>query len=445
MTLFLALALFLQPPSATSKVTKDVVVTQEVTVESAPFTADSDNAPIINAFLESLPAGSVVTLPAGVWPIKSPVQVNKPIVIESAANWPATLKLIASNTDADVLRVGKYSDPGSFRVNGVTLRRLTLEVAGEKTKGQMQCLEVQGDDFTAEDCTFIGSPHEGVVVHGLNRRATFLRCTAINCGNGNEFYERSTAGFNAHAYPTIYTQCVTRGCGQGYEIDGYHTRVTECEAHEPGPGTPSIAFNVGSTGMGIYDVQLHRCKTSGYVSALGVGNGIGRLANVEVWDCIFDGGAVGVSGGIPENKNPGGVAWIGEEGPDGGHSKVCRCTFIVRGSHGGIYGINTGPADLGTPNVYGREQWTFDDNTVVFVGVPDEHGPIGYIAGNQSAPVSMLRLKVFGRDTGPSRGDIAVFSNNANKVGTPPLTYSGTAFRKDGTQRPLVVNIEGKQ
>jgi hypothetical protein len=444
LTLLLALSLFLQPPSATSKVTKEVVTVQEVTVESAPFTAEGDNAPILNAFLDSLPAGSTVTLPAGVWPIKSPVQVNKTLVIESAANWPATLKLVASNKDADVMRVGTY---GVLAVHGVTLRRLTLEVAGEKATGQMQCLEVSGNDFTAENVTLIGSPHEGVVVHGGYKDAKLTDCKAIDCGRGNEFYWLPTAGFNSHAKDTIYTRCKTKNTniegkhnGQGFEIDAHGTKALWCECDNDVKG--GSGFNIGSTGSGIWSVEIAYCVTRNCSGAASFGNGIGRLASVHIHHNVFFNGVTSAMGGELENK-----VVTDPVSPDTGHSIIEHNVYVSDDPNLEVLSYNTGPDPVRGP-VWGREPVTFADNTIIYTGTAAQmDSPLMSVGGNVTAQVRFLRNRLIGFDAPRSRGDLATYSNNQNKAipGQPNLTYEGNiVVRKDGTIRPLVVNIEGK-
>jgi hypothetical protein len=403
--------------------------TIETSVDLYP---NEDNHEQLQWLLDNAAEGSVVTLPEGVWPVHSSLSLRKRLAIQGQN---ATLRLIASGKEACCLFVGNYS--GNVKTNGVTVRGVTFEVAGEKSAGLLNCVRVFGDDFTAEQCKFSGAPHEGVVCHGNSQRAKVLNCEADDCGKGNTFYQMPTAAFNVYTPFALVKGCKAKNSGQGYECGGSNVTVTHSTAENC-----SWGFNVGSHVSGIWKTEIAFCTTINCPTALVMGNGIGRCSENSVHDCIFDGGTVEVSGGMPENKV---VDPEIPQGPDTGISHVDRCTFIVRGSHGGIFGTNTGPADGGPVHVLGREKWTFDDNTVLFIGTPDEHGPVGFIAGNQSAPVSMQRLKVFGRDAGPSRGDISVFSNNANKVGTVDLTHSGTAFRKDGTQRPLVVNIEGKQ
>jgi hypothetical protein len=408
---------------------------------SLELSETEDNAPGLNAWLDQLPVGVVVTFPAGIWPIHSHIQVNKRI--ELTAIGSALFKLIAANANAKVLRIGDYN--GNVKVNGCTVRNLTLEIAGEKTSGLYNCLEAHGDDTTVEDCTFKGCPHEGIVVSGNSRRANITRCRGESCGTGNTSYSLSTAAFNSHAHPTIYTDCTATGSGQGFELDGHGTKCIRCRAENPHGVTPSIAFNVGSVGTGIWNVEVSESVSIGYATAVQSGNGIGRFANLNVHDCIFDGGGAYVMGGIATNSNPALIAELGQEGPDTGLSHVDRNVFIVRAAHQGLMGVSLGPA--ATDEVYGRESWTFDDNAVVYVnGAPPQDSPVLFISGKQVGAVTMRRNRLFGMDTAPSRGDLQTFTLNSNPAvqGQPNLTHGqNLAFKVDGTARTLVVRIEG--
>lgn len=448
MTLFLSLILFTANAKATAKipvVTLAGVNQPPSTItatysQSATLDPNADNAPTINAFLDSLPEGVTVTLPEGIWPVNSRVQINKRLELNSASG--ATIRLIAADANMHVLRVGQYH--ANVKVNGVTIRRLTLEIDGSKTTGLYNCVDANGDDFTAEDCVFRNCPHEGIVVSGNSKRPIIRRCRAENCGTGNQSYFNSTAGFNSHGWSTVYEDCVATGCGQGFEIDAYHTRVRRCRAEFPAGTTPSIAFNVGSVGTGIWDVEIDGCTSIGYETAVQSGNGIGRFAGLNIHDCIFDGGCCHVMGGVHTNTNPGLVAELGEEGPDGGQSHIDRNVFIVRQPHQGLLGVSMQPS--AEEGIYGREAWTFDDNVVVYIGTPPQDCPGLFIGGMQMKPVSMQRNKLFGMDTAPSRGDIQTFTSNGSVAvpGQPNLTLSGNlAFKVDGTARPVVIRIEG--
>jgi hypothetical protein len=425
------------------------------TMESQPLTTDGDNAPILNAFLDSVPEGATVTLPPGIWPTHSTVIINKRITLESAENASATIRLIATNQDADVLSVATYQ---TAPVHGVTVRKLTLEVVGEMLKGQIQCLEVNGDDFTAENVTLIGCPHEGSIVHGHCKNARLTDCVAIRCGLGNEFYGLPLAGFNSHAYATVYTRCKAINCGQGYEVDGHHTKVLYGEVEMDGTvttwdGKPLWGgINIGSATFGLWDVEIAYCRVKGGCS---FGNGNGRLASMHIHDNVLYGNArTSAMGGMFNNK--GGP--VPNPNPDTGHSIVERNVYIYTGDDNHVIGVGTGPAagtwdHDGNPETppyqeQGREPITFQDNVLIYAGPLNgpNSSPIMYIAGTYSAPVKFLRNKLYGFDAAPSRGDLATFSNNQSVAipGQPNLIHEGNVvIKRDGTMRPLVVKIEG--
>jgi hypothetical protein len=410
------------------------------TFTSQPLDANADNAATLNTFLASLPEGTTVSLPAGVWPVHSPVTIHKRLTIEGPTQGECRLKLIASGVNSDVIQVGKYNDPGSFKANNVTIKRLTLEVAGQTTTGLYNCLDVWGDDINCEDVTLVGSPHEGVVTGGF--RASFLRCKALGCGFGNQSYFNSTAGFNGHSHPTIYRECYSNS-RQAFEVDGHGSKVIDCLAEcAPGTNSPVIGVNIGSTPFGISDVEVTGCRIVGYESGIGFTNGIGRLANVNVHHNVIDGGSVGVGGGRYQNLASDPSIPVG---PDTGQSYVENNLFIVRTQHQGIVGSNTGPADGGNPNELGREPVRINGNIFLFL-VQVNDAPTFHIAGNYAGAMEFKRNYFIGQNAAPSRGDIQTYTSGSNPAlpGQPNLTMEGNqAFKGDGTVRPLVVRIEG--
>jgi hypothetical protein len=88
-----------QPPStATASINQ--------TFTSAPLVADGDNATTLNTFFNQLPAGVSVTLPPGVWPVNTGLFISKRMELSSVSG--ATIRLIASGSNADVLKVGDW-------------------------------------------------------------------------------------------------------------------------------------------------------------------------------------------------------------------------------------------------------------------------------------------------------------------------------------------------
>jgi hypothetical protein len=407
--------------------------------QSPPLTEDGDNEPTLRAWLDSLPAGTIVQLPAGDFPLHRTLVVTKKVSLLGQGRSHTTLRGVWDGTRGAVLQVGDYN--AGVKVNAVQIDGLQIMQTATGA-GIHNCIEVMGDDFRATSCDFSGAHHEGVVVHGVCFRASILDCDAIGCGLGNESYTLSTAGFNSHAHPTLYTNCQTRNCGQGFEIDGHGSRLKRCKVSEPGNAQPSIAYNVGSTGLGISDVEIDSCVSIGCPSAFGCGNGIGRLADVNVHDCIFDGGAVSVMGGIPENTNTGANI---APGPDTGLSHVDRCVFIVRGPHSGILGYNSG-INAGDGDTFGREPFTFNDNDVYVVAADAGTSPIISGAGKWVAPIQFKRNRIWRMDAAPDRGDLQLFTllgNHATPGQANVTTEGNLAFKLDGSARTFIERREG--
>lgn len=423
-------------------------VTAIITVVPLLLTADVDNSPTLQPWLDALPANSVVNFPAGVWTFDQVVKFKRTMTVLGVSKESTRLVGRLSNANAQVINVDSVP---SAKVNNFTIRNITFQYAGTGT-GVHNCILVNGDDFVMEDCDWQDCHHEGVVVSGLCFSAKIRRCEARNCGFGNVTYALSTAGFNAHSHGrsatdrAVYEDCRAVNCSQGFEIDGHHTTVSRCIAEQPNLATtPQIGFNVGSTGMGIWDIEIVNCTAKGYSTNLQSGNGIGKFSGLNVHDNLFDGGLVSVAGGMTTNSNPGGTAAIGQDPPDTGQSHVDRNTFIIRGpAIKTVVQYNPGPAAAN--EVLGRENFTFNDNAVFVVSGATGTDPIMAQAGKIAGIVEMKGNKFFNFDTATSRGDFAAFSNNANVAtpGAPNLTVSGNLIVKSaGDLRAVSVKIEG--
>lgn len=402
------------------------------TIGSAPLDTNGNNAPAIQNLFNTIPPGCTVAFPNGVWTVNAPVQINKTVSIEAESAGTCTIKGVFAAGQCSVFIVGSYG--ADVKANGVAVKRLTLEVDSPANQGgPINCLFAFGDSFLMEDCILKGSAHEGVAVLGSSVHPIIRRNYAENCGHGNAFYSNPTAAFNVYAYQSEITDNTAKNCGQGYECGGNHVTVRNCTAENCGYG-----FNAGSHGGGIWETEIGWCKTINCGTAVTVGNGIGRLANVNIHDCVFDGGIVNVMGGVQNNQH---APMEGiPVGPDTGQSHCDRCVFILRGQPGGTLGYNTGPGGAATA-VYGREPWTFDDNQFFAVGQSQGTSPIVFFAGHISAPVTVKRARIFNLDAAPTRGDVQTFWTN----GQPPANFTlldNLAIKSDGLMRPFAVNWE---
>jgi hypothetical protein len=432
-----------QPPVATANFESHVTLTET-----------GDNAPALNGFLAQLPAGVVVTIPAGTWQLHSPLLVMKRLTIEGPQTGTATFKLIANGITSDVLKVGDWLDPPQtdMPIDGFVLRRITLEVGGNAATGLYNCLDAYGGAMLVEDCVFKNCPHEGVVTFGgypgsetaqrPDLGVVFRRCKAINCGFGNTSYGLSTAGFNGHSNPTIYEDCETDQCCQGFEVDGHHSRLLRCTAKNPSLATtPVIGINVGSTGKGIWDIEISGCTVKGYETAIQSGNGIGRFASLNIHHCTIDGGGVYVMGGEFNNQvitNP--------VSPDTGQSHIDNNVFIVRTQGHGAAAYQT-PPWAGAGDTFGREPFTFNDNAV-FVAHADTGGAAYFaVTGKSINRIEIMRNVIFNSDAASVFKDIRLQSNNANTMVSPPLNIfiaGNLAFKKNGDARPVETYSEGQ-
>jgi hypothetical protein len=203
-------------------------------------------------------------------------------------------------------------------------------------------------------------------------------------------------------------------------------------------------INIGSYTFGVWDVEIAFCRTTGG-GACSFGNGNGRLASVWIHDNVFHGAVrTGAMGGLRQNK--GGP--VPNPNPDTGNSIVERNVYVVTDPDFHVLGCNTGPAPVGSPHEQGREPVTFQHNVIVNKTKPGgpNTSPILYVAGEYTAPIKFLHNRLIDFDAAPARGDLATFSNNANRAvpNQPNMVQEGNfVLKRDGTFRPLVVKIEG--
>jgi hypothetical protein len=221
----------------------------------------------------------------------------------------------------------------------------------------------------------------------------------------------------------------------------------------PGTGTPGIGVNIGSTGWGIYDVEISDCKIYGYDSAISVGNGIGRLTYIRILrNHIHDEGAgdspIEFFGGQATNGVTG--ADNPFEGPDLSDegSFIEDNEFEVSSPHQGAISYNTGPVDLGNPNVYGREKLTVRGNIVRFVsGDPSlQTNPIVGFGGTITGTCLVVGNEIHGLPDAPQRGDVQSYTNGTNPSipAMPNLSvYGNNAYGTDGRLRSWFTNREG--
>jgi hypothetical protein len=454
MTLLIAL-LFAAPAELTATVAVPRVTLAAINQPASSITAtysrsatidpDTDNAPVINAFLDSLPEGATANLPAGTWPINSGLQINKTRRLRGAG-MNATIIVGRGDTwSGAVVGFGDYHQ--NVKVNNVILEDLTVRQEGRTPNAPHRthtCIFGHGDHFRGNRIKLEGSQYEGVVIGGDSIDAVFTECGGVNCGNGGPAYERSTAAFNCHTRNGKYIRCWTKGCGQAVEAGTNGMVIDDCTFEEPGSGTPSIAVNLGSSNWGIYNVTVRNCRIRGYPDSIGTGNGNGRLCRVNIVNNVVD-GTIGFGGGLPNNLVPGNPF----EGPDLYGSTIHGNTIFVKTAHGGVILYNTGPS--ASYAVFGRENLSIRRNVIVNLhpaSASQSGRPVINFAGNiTAASVECFDNWLVNFDSdGQGAGDIASYSNNECPAvpGFPTLKHGrNRVFKWDGTERAAVVRIEG--
>jgi hypothetical protein len=384
-------------------------------------------------------SGGTVRLAIGVY------LVSKPIVLASGTT------IVGAGMDRTTIRnLGRFGGPlvqfgMKGEVRNVNLQDFCVEQRDNDLKGT-NC--IQGDQAHDVHLTRIrvrGSRYEGMVGGSHARRWFVDSCEAEDCGNGGPAYSLSTAGINVCSRETVLVRCKTKRCGQGFEFGNLNVHLLYCTAEEPTSAEPSIGFNCGSSVVGISKVHVFGCRSVGYPSAIGFGNGIGRLSGVTVEGCTCIDGSIGFSGGKTLNHVP-----TPDQGPDVSGSYIRDC--VVRWTKPSdktfcaiLY--STGPSADG--KIYGREPLVVSRLRVQFAAKPNGKiiCPIMGVSGHVSAPVTFRDCVVEGLDEAPLRGDAEVASNNANKLpgDIDHIRFVNcTATTSSGAEREFEVHLEGK-
>ena len=413
-----------------------------------PLFASSDNWALLQAFVD---AHTSIHLPAGDWWLSRPLNIGN-----------AAKELVGSGVEGTTLRnVGTYGGPvvgiggdgrwtgsaGYGRADGTIIRGMTLWQEDETT-ANCKCLFIEtADDVLVENLRVRGSSYEGIVSGSNLFDITFRDIEAWDCGNGGPAYALSTAGINATSIDLLIEDFRTLRCGQGVETGNTRVTVRRGVVSEPGAGLPSIGINIGSSVYGVWRTAVEDVVISGYDSAVITGSGNGRLAGVYLRRLtIYEDGVEGTSpitfgGGALNNTVP-----HADQGPTTEGSIIEDCNIYITSPHNGGIGYNSGVVD--NDGLYGREPLVMRRNKVYMdLDDPSEQtAPIYFVAGEVGAVVGVYENEVHGLPEGPSRGDLATFTNGLNVAipEMPTLGYSGNlAFNASGARRSFDVLIEG--
>jgi micrococcal nuclease len=403
--------------------------TIDISGHSVALNPDEDNTAVIQAAVDSFNGGTgTITLPEGLWGVCGTINLPSNITFAGKGDTKTILfrRALADGGFFNGPIIGGGGDgrwvgsEGKSRADNVRVHDIgTLYSPGSDGGVNSKCIWFEnGTSILVYNVRLEGGAYEGLVGGSWARNVIVTRCTAVNCGNGGRFYTLSTAGFNVMSIGTNYNDCTAVGCGQGWELGNTRTSLLRCVADEAGSGEPSMAFNIGSSVAGVYDCSIVNCRSRGFSSALGIGNGNGRLAKVTIRGNVFIDGSVSFMGGKPDNIVP-----HNDQGPDTYGSTIDGNTFIfTQANNDGSCGYNTGPAAGG--EIYGREPLTVSDNVFVFAPGIQQSTPVIYTAGKVPAKQNWLRNWIIGIDTA-GRGDLAVFSNNANVSGPGNIEATG--------------------
>jgi hypothetical protein len=409
-----------------------------------------DNQPILQAFIDSLPLNSAISIPAGTWDVHSTVNQRHKM---KGAGMNATIIRAVGVFHGPVIGAGGTgrwpNSVGRPAAENVELSDMTV-IADDASNqnNKVVWFEIVTNSWVRRVRAMNGK-YEGILVAW--KGGGVEDCEAINCGNGGPAYPLGTSGINIGAMGSVIRRCKTRGCAQGIEAGSQIQLIEDNDIAEPGPGSSQIGINIGSVNWGIHDVTIRRNRVRGYESAIGTGNGNGRLSKIYIEDNIVLGGCIGFMGGKPNNL----VNLPGEfQGPDLFGSRIVG-NFIRAGGAAGTSPIRytTMPNDV--EGWGGREPLVIERN-ILSRRHRDPNNPgaiLPPISGNIiftgriTAAVVEGHNTIIDSDEAPPWGDInsASFHQSIAVPGFPNLTHSGPAraFRSDDSERAFVKRIEG--
>jgi hypothetical protein len=402
------------------------------------YVLGTDEAPFIQRMIErvSKSGGGNVVLENGEHKIYKKIKVPSNVTVEGESSAQTVVRAIG-NLQGALFESGT----DNVKTQNVRIQRMTLVQSSDLSTAN-KCLYVEEcENFVLSDLILKNSSYEGVIAGNFAKCGQIDRIRAINCGNGGKAYGLSTAGVNITGQWMTISNCTTTGCGQGYELGGFHQSVVNCRATSPGAGTPSMAFNIGSNVGGITGFRGYRLYSEGYASAFACANGRGRLSNLLLEDCEFHDGEVSFGGGEEENY----VKQYEYSGaiPDTYGSCFRNVRIYMTNLSGCALMYNPGPAAVYAK--YGREPLIMDNCELHYMG-----GAIRGIGlfGNISGKVLVNNCRLYNVPTAPEQGDIAVSTSGTNYS---PEDISHFTFTNNhayvggpgSEERPLVIKKEG--
>lgn len=412
----------------------------------APLPAD--NQPVLQAFIDSVPAGSEIIIPQGDWGIASSINLNNGQRLKSLNRAKTIIRTIGGNFNGPVIGAGGDgrwpNSVGRKTVTGCEVCDITLiQSDGSNTNNKIVWYESTVNSFVRRTISRDGC-YEGIIIGGVGGGAEDNEI--YNTGNGGPAYGLSTAALNIYSRDSVIKRNKTRGCGQGIEAGTLNQLIEDNDIAEPGPATPSLGINIGSVGSGITNVRVQKNRVVGYPSGVMCGNGIGRLSKIEIEDNKIVNGSIDFAGGQIDNR----VHLYDSEVPSISASYIKNNKIYVTWTDEKYYSAII--YNAGSDNNMGREPLVVQGNTLhldpkantkppqaPYNGGP-RTTPYFAVGGPVSGNVSFIDNDIYGAmDVAPIRGDVQGWSSQ--NPGLPNWTVTGTrTYKADGTERPAIVN-----
>ena len=324
-------------------------------------------------------------------------------------------------------------DPAYRRVEDISVTGIEFRQV-EYARLPTKCLYTNlAKGMVVRDCRFADNAYEGLYTGGGESTVTLVveDCEAVNVGHGGPYYQAVLSGFNVNSYDVSATRCVARDCGQGFESGAHNVRIYDCEVRHSTPGAGRVGVNIGSTGSGISNVVVERCRFFG--SSVGAGpNGIGTLASVHVRECEFVDGCLSFAGGT-DGANPNQLVRLYSvpRGPSYGPSSFARNRLRFTQPYTAAapisYQLSPDQYEFGMASLDVTDnEVRYDDPGLYLVPWLQILGPVGGRVGT-AARVLASRNRVVGTSGPSARGmDVAVYSYRTDPAYPP--AYADRAF-----------------
>ena len=259
-----------QRPSIKGEMEGDLPLAEAMRLTNITFPQDINQ---LDAAIEQLDDGGVLTIQSGVYRISEPLKIEKNIQIVSASGDPDDVIIESSGAGCVILTAD------SARLQGLTLK----VAAGKGFKTTNSAVQIPEGKSTLHKCNITSDNGSGVMIEGSFSNPTLTQCKAFDCAAAGFFVEDEAQG--------NFDRCEAYGNAMmGILVStGSNPQVTNCRFYNG----KSIGIVVRRNGKGAFN----NCNVYGNASA---GITVSDGGDPQVTGCKFYDGK---SNGILVNGN----------------------------------------------------------------------------------------------------------------------------------------------